>query len=73
MNWPRYVNPAGTPDAGELAPAVIAAAIFLRFGSPSWRPTPEGPILENRNGGAAVADRSWRPRPLSPNRPSPIT
>src|SRR5436190_12764576 len=35
MNWPRYVNPAGTCEEPPPARIVIALASFFRFASPT--------------------------------------
>ena len=48
------MKPAGICDWPPPGSA-IAAPTFLRFGSPSWRPAPLGPIRENRNGGTEAA------------------
>ena len=84
MNCPRYVKPAGIGPAPPPA-RIIALAIRLRFGSPSWRFTPLGPIREKRNGGVASATeaaaatpapsgtRPLRPPTLSLRSPSPRT
>ena len=71
------MKPAGICDWPPPGSA-IAAPTFLRFGSPSWRPAPLGPIRENRNGGteaaaavteAAVAATAPAPSGAPPFRP----